>query len=399
MKGSVRDMQTDTAAALDLAAACAAPASLANAAAAALIAVALLLFRAPDVLKSPQMFGENGSVLWLDHHLLGLAALLKPYPDYLNSMGRIGAAIAASFSPASAPRVYMLIAAAGVAWAAATAAAAAPNVRMGLLLAAGLLLVPHPSGEVFGSVIHLMWIMGPVLGLLLCLPPSATMLGRCNQFLFAAAASLTGPFAIIMAPMALLRFWRYRDALPAMALIGAAIQLAIIVSHFAPPPGSDNAPLHLAGTVLSRSLLQGSLGTIASLALIIVSLLICRQRELRAGLLLLAVGTLLGTWVKFLPVSHILDHPFNGSRYFFVPLVALFWCAISLCFSGRRPAAIGIAWLAILAVTYPTGSFVRPPLPDYHWSAYAGDIGRRAVVIPIPPDGWSVAVPAPATGP
>src|SRR3989442_9462959 len=97
--------------------------SIACVAAAGLVTVALLLVRAPDVLTSPQMFAENGNVLWLDFHLSGLGSLFKPYPDYLNSMGRIGAAIGGAFDPASAPRVYMIIALAITAWAAATAAA------------------------------------------------------------------------------------------------------------------------------------------------------------------------------------------------------------------------------------------------------------------------------------
>jgi hypothetical protein len=57
-------------------------------------------------------------------------------------------------------------------------------------------------------------------------------------------------------------------------------------------------------------------------------------------------------------------------------------------------AFVGTTWLTIAALFYPNSFFRKAPLIDTHWSQFAPQIGKRTVVIPINPKGWTVTVPA-----
>jgi hypothetical protein len=362
---------------------------------AAITAGVIYFVRSFDVFAHPQFWAEDGNVLWLQHYLYGPEAIFLPYAGYLHVLPGIAAVIAALFDPKFAPIIFAQLAAVFVAWAAFSAALAIPNAALGFFLGASLSVAPTPGGEIFGNLINLSWFLGPPLALILCSPIPSSRLRLANQTCFVVFAGLTGPFAAILLPVTAFRFAQTRHWLFGIALVIGIVILALV---FLVPPNLQHvgAPdtLHLIRMVLMRCVQMNALGAIAAIAVISVSLYVRDGRRLRLGILFLAAAVVITTIGKFRYYSHAFDTPYNGPRYFFIPQLALIWCAISLWFSGNFPKLITTAALAVFLSLYPADYFWRTALPDQHWATYAEQVGKLDLVVPINPAGWSMNVPA-----
>lgn len=367
---------------------------VAIAGAAGVFTIFLLWLRAPDGFRSPQFWAEDATVFWLQQYLYGWHAVFIPYAGYLHLAPRAVALLASACSPEYAPRLYALAAALLTAWTAATIAAAIQPAWMGFLFGCALVLPQLPTGEIFMNITNIQWILAPGLAAVVMSRSSEMPILRRNGLVFAAVSSFTGPFSVMLAPLSAIRLWKTRDAVSIVALAGALTQFAMLLflrTAAAATQQSDYA--HLAWTVMLRAFPPDMWTVLATAVLFAVACIVASGRRLRLGLIMLAALVLAGTIVNFAGQPFAFDGIGNGPRYFYVPALVGYWCAISLLFT-RKGALVGMAWLLLMCATYPRGAFRRPALIDQHWSSYAGSIGNHEVVVPINPPGWKLDIPA-----
>jgi hypothetical protein len=361
---------------------------------AAITAAALYYVRSFDAFAHPQFWAEDGNLLWLQQYLHGPRVIFLPYAGYLHILQGIAAAIAALFDPIHAPTLYAWSALIFVAWGAFSIVIAAPNAALGFLLGASLSLAPNPGGEIFGNLINLQWFLGPALAAVLCgtIPSSPVRVG--NQISFVVFAGLSGPFAAMRLPVAVLRFAYTRHWLFGIAIALGVLNL-ILILQLSPPLQRIGEPniLHLLQTALMRCAGASVMGVIAAIVVILTSLVVRDGRLFRIGILFFALVVIVGTIWKFRYYPNVFDSPYNGPRYFYIPQLALIWCAISLWFSGDCPRLIATATLAIFFSLYSADYFWRGAWPDQHWAAYAEQVGKQDLTAPINP-GWSMKIPA-----
>ncbi|MGA8612463.1 MAG: hypothetical protein WB760_12215 [Xanthobacteraceae bacterium] len=366
-------------------------------AAAVLCAVVVLLVRAPDAFTNPQMWAEDATVFWIQQYQYGWAAVVMPYAGYLHLAVRLTAGLASLFDPAYAPTIYVGASAFFAAWSAATAATVTVKPIVKFLFAATLTLPPHPTGEIFGNLANVQWLMAPTLVLVLATDPPASRFWRLNQSAFVLVSGLSGPFSIFLLPLSVWRIVRNIDGPSVLATVSGTLQLATLamsLSQMFPQPG-ESAPLHLIVMMLGRCVHMSPWAAAAGLAVLFASLTISEGRWVRLCLLYLASAIIISAALKFRQDSYAFDSPEDGPRYFYIPQLVIVWCAISLCFSRRAGIIVGIAALVTLALTYPHEFFKRPQLPDELWAEHVKNIGKMLVVIPVNPPGWSVTVPEP----
>jgi hypothetical protein len=358
-----------------------------------LLALVLLFIRAPDAFVNPQFWAEDGPMFWQQQATIGWRVLFDPYAGYPLFAPRLVALAASFFDPALAPKLFAWGAIAITVWSAATAATCMRDWRVGALLGVGLILTPIAWGEIFARVNMLQWVTAPTLALILTSPQQDR-----NKFAFAIVAAFTGPYSIFLAPVAAYQFWRGNNPSAAACLIAAGASVLFMLMALG-DPGSVGAArsaatladaLHLASAMLPRIFNTDSPSIILGLTVLLFSIVTPDDnRTQRLMLLYFGAAVMLGTFFKYLGEPHAFDGPDAGGRYFYVPRLALIWCATFFLFSGplwRR--ALSLAFIAAMVASGLP--LQRDPLPDAHW---AEKIRAGEKQIGISPPGWIVKVP------
>ena len=377
-----------------------------------------LAWRAPDALANPQFWAEDGAVFFVQERASGIAALWRPYAGYLHLLPRLVAWAATAFPLAVAPVVYVF-----AAWVASATACAyflhrLLPWRLAAGGAAGLVLMPS-SGEVFGTLTNVQWLLQ--LGLLAACFAPAPAGGRALRVGLAAGvllASLTGPFSVLLAPIAVVLalpaavFPAWRDAwrrlladggtwrFAALAL-GAVVQGVFLARHPAATGGGptvESAWLALTGWtqthLVAAEPLPGVVFALLATALVVVALwrngggaggalLLC-------ALLALAAAEVVATSGKANVIGPTMGY---GDRYFFLLKVAIATCLFApLARHGRWPT-VAVAVVLAVAVLLPPRHLQRPAREDLHWrEAIAPVEAGESVVVPIHPKPWTIEV-------
>ena len=376
------------------------------------VAVALYLWRSGESATHPQFVAEDGRVFFTEAKLMGLGAIVTPYSGYLHLLPRLAALAASAFPSRLAPDLFLVFATLVVGWASATVASA--GQRHAWALAPLAFLVPT-DGEVFGTLTNVQWVTGPALALVVATATPLGRLARSNQLAFAALASLTGPFSIFVAPLAL---WRLRDdrtdrfarLLCGLVLAGAAVQLAHIAVEPKPAAAPDaEAPLHFALTLLDRWIGQAAHAGMTlrpaharDVAALVVAAAVAAAAlpRLAAKLYLFAGLELLATFSRFMGDNRYFDMPFAAERYFYGPRLVVLW-TLALCLLRLRPSSVAglVGLVLMLAAVDP---WIKAPYPSIPWASAGDEIDRgsavRIVTNPSPaddetPDAWTVTLP------
>lgn len=196
---------------------------------------ALLAARNPYVLAHPQFWHEDALIFLLEQREHGAAALWHAYSGYLHTFQRMIALIADSAPLALTPTIYVWATMAG--WLAAGAVCAtSPLFKsrwMAFAATLALAAIPH-SGEVFLVLTNIQWPFAAILVLLaaepVMHPPSR------SRMAFAGLAAITGPFSLLLTPLAIWRLASRRisdggiDRLAIVMLVGATIQAIALFS-------------------------------------------------------------------------------------------------------------------------------------------------------------------------
>jgi hypothetical protein len=210
-------------------------------ASAALLLILLVWERCPTVLSRARFWGEDGWVWYPQCYAKGWRCLLIDQSSYLQTLSRVVALFSQVVPLTDAPKVFAL---AALLMQAAPAifllsprlsgAIPARPVRVGL----ALLLVAIPGmSEVYVNLTNAQWHLALLAFLVLCSAPAATWPERIFDTLVLLLGGLSGPFAPLLLPVALLWLWLQRDPWQIWRLVlvaaTAAIQMSLIIAHHA----------------------------------------------------------------------------------------------------------------------------------------------------------------------
>jgi hypothetical protein len=375
-----------------------------------LVFAALLVLRNPYVFVKPQFWNEDMTVFFQQARTAGPSSVFTPFAGYLSFYQRLSACFAGFFPIEFAPLLYTLATFAGWLWVAVLSLTSSVFVDRRWAFAATLALLLVPShGEIYMILTNIQWVFGAVLALLLVerSPPCPAW----PRIFYACVAGLTGPFSLLLAPVALLKgvfVWRSSRKIDFVAmaiLITALLQLALVLTYsgrLQQAAGVDPATLALGLSLGVFPELFGTYHTFpedawlrlaGGIAGLIGALWICgghlpgaatRRVLLLAGALMLAAGLM-----SCFTIHGGGPRAFGkGSRYLFVPFVIYAWCLIDAWSRAPRLAALQLVPAALLSALL-IHSAEKPVAPRHRtvdWSLVCRDLrAGHSVKFQIPP--------------
>lgn len=392
--------------------------------------LALVLFlRKPDSLLNPQFWAED-AVFFLEAYDHGLWwTLLRPTAGYLNTFPRLVAGLAALLPLRAAPLIFNL--AAFVIqmlpviyllgerlgrW--------IPDRRLRVVVALVYVTVPN-SYETYVILDNSQWNLALSGLLLLAADSPQGRWGRAGDLLLLALFSCTGPFSVILLPLALLNLRRQRIGAQrtwfaiqaAVVTAGAATQIFFLLTSERQTSADVVWPtvqewLQILSTHILFNSLLGMRGTIrfsSALTLVLqlsglvltalLAIFVLRRRNRPLLWLLYLAGATICSSLLFTtsPRTQWLWPDFGLRYYTFASLFVL--CAIvQLCAQGGRLRPLGaLLALPVLGVAIPgdfahPGDYTDPRRPDTHYAdqiaVFESLPSGASFYIPTQPDGW-----------
>ncbi|MBV9169273.1 MAG: hypothetical protein JOZ81_04215 [Chloroflexi bacterium] len=358
------------------------------------LAALLIIARRPDAVTHAQFWAEDGSVFYPNVYNHGLLATLAvPHAGYLNAFALLAAAIAQLVPLGEAPLLSNLIAIGAQALPVGLllsrrAEVFARDIRARVLLAALYVALPG-AAETNAAAVNAQWHLAVAALIILLLSRPVHLRQRVLDGGVLLVAGLSGPFSVLLAPLAWL-LWRFRpDRLPSwkalLLSVCAAIQIVfltllshashtgfVVVSRMHPALGATGQGL--VKVIGGKTLLTPLVGESAALSepravLVLVGVLGlfgCAWLLWRASadlriFLLFALGILaVSLWRPQLssPAWSILAARGGGERYFLIPhlgvLAAIVWAACRAPVRVARVGAMGLL-VAFVLLAVPTG--------------------------------------------
>lgn len=368
----------------------------------------LLVVRGPELLLRPQFVYEEAGAFWAwSFEGDPIGQILRPWSGFLQVAPRIAFLAGHAVPPTAAPAITTLILFALIAAVAAFLVSdrlseAIPS-RMARLLLASLLFLLPGVGAAFQSVLNAQWFLSVyLLGLLLATDPSRRW--AAIDLVGGLIAGLTGPFAIVLAPLFVAtRSSPHRSRLAFVMSACAVVQVAVFLMSSRRPvgladPGSAVAVVieHFAALVVGRSFaeftfaaMRPALIVIGLLAAVVTwrSLVSLPRRTVLAALYLSVATAALGlasTGTTYLAL------PDQGARYFLAAAVVVAM-AVAAATTSRRPVGLVLAGLYVFGIV---GDLRLAPSPDSRWAEQASCIGGLApCTVLVEPPAWSVVWP------
>jgi hypothetical protein len=400
-----------------------------------LVGALLIASRRPDAILNPQFFIEDG-VLWFAeaHERGGLRVLASTsYRGYLHTLPRLGALAAQTVPLLWAPLVMNLLAILSGALPAALVAsrrfATVLPSSWARLLAAFLYLAMPSAWTTMANMTHTQWHFALLSVLVVVASAPATRGWKLFDVAGSILSGLTGPSALLLAPVAALAWWmrrtRWSLALATIAATLALLQIVCILLTQSPTEGSTflgasvsaffelvvvrvvygaflgNAGIaRYAGGALSSPVLLALAGAGAALA---VAYALWRgSAELRLVLLFAALVYLASiAWPPgrlYTDVGYweALMAPPNGNRYFLIPIFALVLVFVWLASRAEwQPRVCGALAILVMLAFGVRLDWREPPLEDYDFARYVQKYERAAAgerVQIVTPPGWSFII-------
>jgi len=395
-----------------------------------LLIAAAIVSRRPDCLFDPQFWADDGAVWFADNYNLGvLTALIKPVGGYFHTFSRLAAALALLVPFRDAPLVLNLIAivvqATPAAFLLTRRFAHLAPLRARLLMVVLLLAIPT-SFEVHANVTNSMWFLALAAFLVLIAAPPANAAWRIFDVAVIALSGTTGPFCLLLLPIAVIQFLIRRRSwigiLLAILCVSAAIQASAMVSGMAKmrsPAPLGATPRLFVKIVGGRIIVSPVLGLDFLLLHTGIAGLACALAFAGAGLLgiyailkgppelrlLILFGSLVAGTSLLSPLVTLTNEPSwppladprVAGRYWLIPVAAFLWACV-WTLGRQRPLAVRAIGSLVIASALWTG--VRywryAPLENLEFANYAAEFqrapGGRDFTIPINPRPWAMTL-------
>jgi hypothetical protein len=389
-----------------------------------LVAVLAVVSRRPDAIFHPQFFAEDGVFWYSDAYNLGwLHALLIPANGYFQTLPRLAAAFSLllplQFAPLLLNVIAIIVQVLPITFLLSSRCSRWGPLKLRYLMAVAYVALPN-SSELDAVITEAQWHLALLASLIVLSVPSTRRAWRLFDVLITLLSGLTGPFCLVLFPIAGVVYWKRR----AMWHLVIAVLLA----------GCTAVQFIALATTTSATRIQETLGATPSLFLRMLSgdvylgaMLGQNHFASRASLwLLLLVGVLASAIVvycflranlefklflvySFLLYAASLHNPMisddkpqwpilesaSGIRYWFFPMLAFVWAAIWCV--GSRPSkpfrAIAGPALALM-IFGGLKDWRYPAFSTHDFAAYArkfeGAPAGTVMFFPIYPDGWTM---------
>ena len=207
----------------------------------ACVLIYLVWQRCPTVISHAAFWAEDGWVWYPQCYAVGWRCILIDHTAYMQTISRLVALLSLEWPLASAPLVFawsalLMQAAPSIFLASPRMAAAIPVLRLRVALALLLVAIPGMS-EVYVNLTNAQWHLALLAFLVLTASPAATWPQRGFDTLVLIVSGLSGPFSPVLAPVALLWYWRQPGRSQAWRLAitaaTASVQLSLVLLHHA----------------------------------------------------------------------------------------------------------------------------------------------------------------------
>ena len=388
------------------------------------VCAALVVSHRPDALFNPQFFGEDGTIWYPEAYMSGwLQALFHSRNGYFQTLPRLAASIALLAPLRFAPLVMNLI---GI-----TVQVLPVNFLLSarcrnwtplfarVLLAFLYLGLPN-TRELDAAAEEGQWHLALLACILVLACPPRKTRWRVLDIFIILLSGFSGPFVVILLPIALIFWWLRREkwrlivagavAVPAIIQLSALLTSAEVTRSHATLGATPKLALQLLagqvylGSMLGQSGLQVHRSTAVLALIAVLGTAVMAYCFLKARLewkLLLAfcalvfVASLKSPMVSMtIPQWQVLRDA-SGIRYWFFPMIAFVW-ALAWCATLSKNGLFRFAGVAGLIMTCAgiATDWRYPAYTDFHFPKYAAQFAAAApgtmVNIPIFPDGWTM---------
>jgi len=395
------------------------------------VTVALLVLRRPDAVLNPQFFAEDGAVWYQQACNDGaINSLLRTNNGYFQTFSRFVAIIALGVPLARAPLVLNLTAILVEALPALFLVSSRMRNLGGLPLRGALallyLMVPN-AGELHANITNAPWNLAVLAFLVLIAETPRSWAGRVFDLTVMVLTAVTGPFCILLLPVAILyvgfRQKTWKTVLLAVLAGGVMLQaLALLLAGHQRTHQQLGASLVgfcriVAGQVI-LPVLQGrnrldhlahsarGVSILACLVTVLAALVFgyaLRRGSLELRSFVLFAMLLLAASLAF-PTPNAtgdqwgpLQQPGGVARYWYIPEMAAMAVVLWLLGKGR-PAALRVA-AAVLICFMVFGAVKHwryTSFPDLHFAEYARRFAQlppgASLKIPINPQRWEMTL-------
>lgn len=355
------------------------------------------LLRAPERLAHPQFWAEDAAVFFIEAEVDGAASIASPYAGYVLLYPRLVAYVGRFVPVAQVPALYVVASFCMFVLAVLAALRATRDRPPWVGAACGLALLTVPFvDEVWFVLTNTQWIGAAALIAIIGAPPPASRASGIAVMTLLVLVALTGPFALILLPCALLCAWRSQDRRDGMLLAVLAVAALLCILTLA-ASARTSPELSMAARLATSAFGRPKLFLAACLAATTLAwgAWVGYRRDDR---LLLACGTsgllLLGAVAVAGPIAMVGGLPHVGGRYAFVPWVATVWTLILLAARGGRLPRIGLAATAALCAL----NLSLQPLARHDWPAVARCLEQHAACPATVNPGWELLLPGRGTG-
>lgn len=396
------------------------------------VAWVLIVSRRPAAVFHPMFWAESGTIWYAQAWNLGWKTLWVPYGGYLQVVPRLVALLATYFPITYGPSIFV-----GVAWIAQVAPlwywfssrfdAVVPSWYLRGFLGLLYLVIPN-SYEVNMNLTNSQVHLALVAFLLLYTSPPTSKWSHRRDIVVLALAALSGPYCLLLWPVALWQWWSERDRwrlqilmfLTATSVVQGTIVLVFAkTARSAAPLGASlgNLLRIVGGQVLTASLFgMHEYARISSLPqwhglvlplLVVVAGGVVVAHAARTGPpilrgLIVYAGLVL-TAALMLPLVSMTQPQWplmavagEGNRYYFIPMLA--WTSSLLyCLTSNRAHMlrwVATVLLSILLIVGIPRDWAYPAYAPLYWNKYASEVQSArpgsTVSIPINPPGWSM---------
>ncbi len=396
--------------------------------AAFLIACAVLILRRPDAVFHAQLYAEDGHVWFADAYNLGWwHALFRTFVGYIEVLPRLGGALALLLPLAFLPLflnviaiavqalpVNMLLMARSSVWG---------SLRFRAALAGVYLVLPN-CDEVGRGITNAQWALALCTFLLLVALPPKTTTERFLEGALVLLCGLSGPFCIVLLPVAVFLAWRtpsrWRSVQSLILAFSCFIQLRalLFVAAGSRPHRALGAGFALLGRILGSQVylatVLGPNGLAAKTSHQLVVALVCIAIFGTAWIVItnlqspmamkLFVCFSAAIFAAGLTSPFEWDHPtipvwqvyagLPGLRYWFYPTLAFAW-SLLYGFHSRVSAVKVVSSILLCLMGY--GIFRGWHQPAYSETHFSESVERfeeaspgTVVTIPEHPQGWTM---------
>ena len=388
----------------------------------------LLMFsRRPDAFLNPQFWAEDGAVWYADAYNHGIFySLMTPEAGYYQTVSRLVAIFAQLFPLYFAPAVFNFVAIAVKALIAnflvsSRLSEIVRSFAVRLLIGFVYLALPH-SGETHANLTNVQWHLA-LLAFLVIVVPGKHTAAKAFDIVVVAISALSGPFCLLLLPIAAVRFAVTRDraSVPVLLILaaGSLIQLGALLTSERPSRQPLGATVSLAskivgghwflsaiagerwhGWLIRHSIWNDATAIVVNIAGVALTVYAAIRARIELRLLIIfsamiVAGALLSPAASGdVPQWTAMWLSGIGSRYWLIPIFTFFLVLIFIALRGSvapvRYLAMALLLLSLAGIA-TDWRYARFKDLSFHMHAarFESAAPGEEVVIPINPD-WGM---------